>query len=41
MADNFEKKNSQNLSSNQNEDFLDWNDYDEDDEEEIKSDLQN
>lgn len=40
MAENLEKKSSQNLSS-QNDDFLDWNDYDEEYEEDDKNDFQN
>ena len=40
MADNLEKKPSQNLST-PNDDFLDWNDYDEEyEEEDNKVDLQ-
>ena len=35
MSDNLEKKNFQNIKS-QNEDFLDWNDYDEEYEEDDK-----
>lgn len=40
MAENLEKKSSQNLSS-QNDDFLDWNDYDEEYEEDDKNEFQN
>ena len=34
MSDNIEKKNSQNISSTPNDDFLNWSDYDEEYEEE-------
>jgi len=37
----LEKKNSQNLSSTPNDDFLDWNEYDEEYEEDDINDIQN
>lgn len=40
MAENLEKKSSQNLSS-QNDDFLNWSDYDEEYEEDDKNEFQN
>lgn len=42
MADNNENKNSQNISSTPNDEFLDWNDYDEEyEEEDNKNELEN
>ena len=41
MAD-LEKQHSQNMSSTPNDDFLDWNDYDEEyEEEDIKNEFPN
>lgn len=42
MADNNENKHSQNMSSTPNDEFLDWNDYDEEyEEEDNKNEFQN
>jgi len=42
MADNNENKHSQNISSTPNDEFLDWNDYDEEyEEEDNKNEFQN